>query len=213
MAQSSLFPDLDPEFESFDLPDATLWLKRRFLTVAQAEELFAGLLSATPWEQEVIRMYGREVQSPRLTAWYGDPGSDYLYSGISHRPLPWTRALNALRQEVQERTGIAYNSALLNLYRDGQDSVAWHSDDEPQLGECPQIASVSLGATRTFQLKHKRFGPSSRIDLELPNGSLLFMGGACQRHWLHQIPKRKKVLHERINLTFRQVVRTGQSVQ
>lgn len=148
-------------------------------------------------------MYGRELLSPRLTAWYGDPGGEYSYSGVSHTPLAWTAPLLRLKHQVELATEAKFNSALLNLYRDGNDSVAWHSDDERELGPRPQIASLSLGAQRTFSLKHKARRDLPRVDLELTHGSLLWMGGTCQQHWLHQIPKRKRVTEPRINVTFR----------
>jgi alkylated DNA repair dioxygenase AlkB len=154
-------------------------------------------------------MFGREVTAPRLTAWFGDPHASYVYSGVRHDPVPWTPTLADLRARVERATEHAFNSVLLNFYRDGEDSVSWHSDDEPELGAQPVIASLSLGATRVFQLKHKRRADLARVDIELSHGSLLLMSGNCQSHWKHQIPKRRGRTRPgpRINLTFRRVGR------
>jgi alkylated DNA repair dioxygenase AlkB len=126
-----------------------------------------------------------------------------------HRALPWTQALQELRQKAERATKASFNSVLLNLYRDGNDSVGWHADDEPQLGARPQIASLSLGARRTFQLKHRHEMSQPRLDLQLESGSLLWLGGDCQSHWQHQLPKRRGVQHARINLTFRWIRELG----
>ena len=153
-------------------------------------------------------MYGREVASPRLTAWFGDPRAAYAYSGVEHEPIAWTPTLADLRSRVEHAADVSFNSVLLNLYRDGMDSVAWHSDDEPELGRRPVIASLSLGAARVFQLKHKHRPDVDRVDIDLPHGSLLTMAGDCQRCWKHQIPKRRGADRPgpRINLTFRRVL-------
>lgn len=205
--QGDLFPGRG-ETEIFALPDAELQLVRGFLSVADSDRIFAELREGTPWEQERATMYGREVAIPRRTAWYGDPHASYVYSGVRHDPMPWTPTLRELRERIEEDTGRAFNSVLLNFYRDGEDSVSWHSDDERELGPRPVIASLSLGATRVFQLKHKRRADLERIDIELTHGSLLMMSGDCQRHWKHQIPKRRGRNRPgpRINLTFRLVV-------
>ena len=143
-----------------------------------------------------------------MTAWYGDADASYVYSGVRHDPIDWTASLTELRGHVEDEVGHQFNSVLLNLYRGGEDGVSWHSDDEPELGERPVIASVSLGAVRGFQLKHKSSADLDRVDIELPHGSLLLMAGDCQRHWKHQIPKRRGRNRPgpRINLTFRWVV-------
>jgi alkylated DNA repair dioxygenase AlkB len=196
-----------PGFERLDLPDADVRLCQAFLPRNTSSQAFEELRNDVDWEQETYVMYGREVPSPRLTAWYGDPGSVYNYSGVRHDATPWTRApmLAQLRTRVQEATGAQFNSVLLNYYRDGRDSVSWHSDDETDLGARPIIASLSLGAPRVFQFKHRDRSDLDRIDLELQPGSLLMMAGDTQRYWRHQIPKRKKLRAGRINLTFRLV--------
>lgn len=188
-----------------ELPDAELLHDPHFLDAAQSQQFFETLQAEVDWEQEELLMFGRLIPAPRLTAWYGDPGASYRYSGIDHEPLPWLLPLAAIRARLRERLGLDFNSVLCNLYRDGQDSVSWHADDERGLGPRPQIASVSLGATRVFQLKHRQRKDLGRVDLELAAGSLLVMGGRCQRHWLHQVPKRRGLQAPRINLTFRQV--------
>ena len=211
--QGALFPEPERSSSStvFDLPDAELCLHRDFIATQRADELFGRLRRDTPWTQQSLVMYGREVKEPRLTAWYGDPTSSYVYSGVHHAPLPWTDDLRDLRCLVEARIGESFNSVHLNYYRDGEDSVAWHADDERELGDRPVIASLSFGATRVFQLKHTEREDLERVDIDLPAGSLLVMAGDCQRWWRHQVPKRRprSRIGGRINLTFRRVVGTG----
>ncbi len=149
-------------------------------------------------------MFGRPVRVPRLVAWHGDPVAVYTYSGTEHRPLPWTPVLVRVRRRVEALTGHEFNAVLLNLYRDGRDGMGWHSDDEPELGPEPVVASASFGATRRFCLRHRR-RRESRLDLPLGHGSLLLMHGATQRHWLHAVPKTRAPVGPRVNLTFRTV--------
>lgn len=194
--------------EAIALPDADLRIIRGFLPVADADSAFAELRASTPWQRERAMMYGREVAAPRLTAWYGDSEARYPYSGVWHEPVPWTPTLTGLRHLVEAEGGHGFNSVLLNLYRDGNDSVSWHSDDEPELGRRPVIASLSLGAARVFQLKHRYRDDLGRVDIELTHGTLLWMAGDCQSHWKHQLPKRRG-RHgpgPRINLTFRRIL-------
>ena len=164
-------------------------------------EYFELLKSEINWKQEGMKMYGKEVLFPRLTAWYAEDGKTYKYSGLVNIPQEFTPNLLKIKEMVELKTGKKFNSALLNYYRNGQDSMGWHSDDEPELGKNPVIASVSLGAARKFQFKHKTM-PKSLININLSPGSLLIMQGATQHHWLHQVPKVKDAL-ERINITFR----------
>lgn len=152
-------------------------------------------------------MFGRTVPAPRLEAWYGDPGAAYTYSGLAHEPLPWTAELQDLRERVESATATTFNSVLANLYRSGADSNGWHADDEPELGEQPVIASLSLGATRRFLLRHRASG--ERVELMLEAGSLLVMRGATQQCWQHCVPKQRTVQAPRINLTFRRVAAHG----
>ena len=176
-----------------------------FLSAQDSAQLFACLRAQTPWERSEIRIAGRQVAIPRLNAWYGDPGADYSYSGVHLTTTAWHQDLLDLKGKVEAATGFAFNSALLNLYRSGADSVDWHSDDEPELGSNPVVASVSLGTVRRFELKHRTI-PASTHRLDLPDGSLLLMAGELQHHWLHRVPKQRGVTGERINITFRSVV-------
>ena len=146
-------------------------------------------------------MFGKNIAIPRLTAWYGDQNMNYNYSGINNDPNPWTSELQGLKAKVEQATNATFNSVLLNQYRNGNDSVSWHADNEPELGLNPIIASVNLGATRVFKLRHNI--TKEVIKLELTHGSLLVMGGELQHYWQHAVPKTKKVLDTRINLTFR----------
>jgi alkylated DNA repair dioxygenase AlkB len=172
------------------------------LNRADADRLFHALLDSIAWGQEEATIMGRRVAIPRLTAWHGEAG--YVYSGIAMVPAPWTPPLLELRARAEEIAGQPFNSVLLNLYRDGRDSVSWHADNEPGLGRDPVIASVSLGATRRFQLKHRR--QDARVAVDLGHGSCLIMAGATQHHWLHQLPKTAQPVGPRINLTFRRML-------
>lgn len=189
---------------TFDLPDADVAFDPLLFAQGDADRLFVALRDTTPWRQESIKLYGREIPLPRLTAWHGDEGAAYRYSGIANAPAPWTPALLEIKAAVEHAAGAAFNGVLLNRYRTGLDGVAWHSDVEPEFGGDPVIASVSFGATRRFQLRHKA-RKELRAELDLTHGSLLVMRGATQRHWVHQVPKTKKPVGERINLTFRLV--------
>jgi alkylated DNA repair dioxygenase AlkB len=170
--------------------------------VAEADRLLAALQGEIAWRQEVAMIMGRNVPIPRLTAWHGEAG--YVYSGIAMEPAAWTPALLELKASAERHAGQGFNSVLLNLYRDGRDSVSWHADNEPGLGRDPVIAGLSLGAVRRFQLKHRRSG--ERVALDLGHGSCLVMAGATQHHWLHQIPKTARPVGPRINLTFRRML-------
>ncbi len=141
---------------------------------------------------------------PRLTAWYADRGLIYRYSGVTHKAIEWTETLAEIRRAVEAAAGTPFNSVLLNFYRNGQDSIGYHADDEPELGINPVIASISLGSVRQFVLKHKKSG--EKINYLLAHGSLLVMGGTCQHHWMHGLPKTKVEVAERMNLTFRNII-------
>ena len=170
-----------------------------------AVRLFRALMETTDWRQETATVMGRRIPIPRLTAWHGEAG--YVYSGIRMTPLAWTPPLMELKEVAEALAGEPFNSVLLNLYRDGRDSVSWHADNEPGLGRKPVIASISLGATRRFQLRHRQ--TKERVDLDLPDGSCLVMAGAIQHQWLHQIPKTARLVGPRINLTFRRMTESG----
>lgn len=163
---------------------------------------------AIPWRQEYLRLFGQLRAQPRLTAWYGDPGTAYTYSGLHLQPQPWLPSLQALRHRVVQAVGQPFNSVLLNYYRDGRDSMGWHSDDEAALGPAPVIASVSLGATRRFALRHRQ-QRQLRHRLDLPAGSLLIMPAGMQAAWQHALPKTRRPVAARLNLTFRYIYPSG----
>lgn len=181
---------------------------RRFLSKSRADDCFRALLSAVEWKQDEIKLYGKKHPVPRLTAWYGDPEASYTYSGIRNAPRRWSAELLGLLQEVDDAVGATFNSVLLNRYRSGSDSLSWHSDDEPELGSEPTIASVSLGSARAFALRTKD-GHERVASIVLEHGSLLLMRGRSQELFQHSVPKERKPVGERINLTFRVVCATG----
>jgi alkylated DNA repair dioxygenase AlkB len=195
-----------------ELPDGDLWLAPRFLSKSRADSYFERLVESVDWEQHEIRICGKIVTSPRLSAWYGDPGAIYSYSGLSLEPRPWSSAIRALKMRVEKASDRQFNSVLLNFYRDGVDSMGWHSDDEWELGERPVIASVSLGATRRFRLRHKTRADLEPVVVGLEHGSLLIMKGETQRFWKHQLPKSRRVSEPRLNLTFRSVCTRSTSI-
>jgi alkylated DNA repair dioxygenase AlkB len=157
------------------------------------------LIAETDWRAESITLWGKRFLQPRLTAWHGD--ARYTYSGLTLEPLPWTPLLAHIKAAVETASGRRFNSVLLNYYRDGRDSMGMHSDDEPELGPEPAIASVSFGETRTFILRHKR--SKRTVKLDLTSGSMLLMAGATQSNWVHGIDKVSRPLGPRVNLTFR----------
>lgn len=210
--QGEFFPSGDGEREATSVEG--LWpigfvYERGFVPAAEAQAAMDELSASIPWQQEEIMMYGNIVRVPRLTAWFGDAGADYIYSGVRNLPLTWTPLLARLRDAVEKRCGVAFNSVLLNLYRDGSDSVAWHRDDESELGRDPTIASLSLGATRRFRLRNEDARRSMGWDMSA--GSLLIMSGASQRDWEHCVSKTKRQVGPRINLTFRVVGKPARS--
>jgi alkylated DNA repair dioxygenase AlkB len=199
-----LFPATNPDSPiDLGLPDGELHWWPDFIDVAEAERLHAALVEEIPWEQHQVRIMGRLLDCPRLSCWIGDPGTAYVYSRVRFEPRPWTPTLALLRERVSVAAGVHFNSVLANRYRDGRDAMGWHADDEPELGPEPVIASVSLGATRRFALKHRSTG--ERRNLDLTAGSLLVMAGSTQRHWVHALPRTARPVGERVNLTFRVV--------
>ncbi|MDJ0928990.1 MAG: DUF123 domain-containing protein [Gammaproteobacteria bacterium] len=171
--------------------------------------LMRRMLAEVPWAQQEIVVYGRTRPQPRLTAWFGDPGAEYQYSGLRLHPHPWSSLLLELKARVEHQVGVSFNSVLLNYYRNERDSVGLHSDDEPELGPEPVIASLSLGATRTLTLQHKRRKSIRSVQLPLTSGSLLLMQGQTQRNWRHGINKSRQACGPRVNLTFRQIQAPG----
>ncbi len=183
--------------------DGELYLYNNFYSLHEADLLFTQLQAELAWQEESIFIYGRWVKVPRLMCWYGDAGAWYRYSGVNHQPLPWTSALQAIRARVELQCRCAFNSVLANLYRHGNDSMGCHADDEEELGLNPVIASLSLGEQRLFKLHHKQ--RKEKLDIVLGHGDLLVMAGSLQHHWLHSVPKTKKLKTPRINLTFRKI--------
>ena len=171
----------------------------------EASEYLMKLKETMEWEQPSIKLWGKLISVPRLTAWYGDPEATYKYSGIINLPKPWTKDLLKIKSVVEQASGHQYNSVLLNYYRDGSDHMSWHADDEKSLGENPVIASVSFGEVRKFGVKHRYDKNLESLSFELGNGSLVLMKGEMQEFWHHRIHPTKKLLGPRINLTFRKV--------
>ena len=188
----------------YDLPDAEIEYFPEFFSREKSLNFLPQLLDTIKWKQNAIKMYGKENPVPRLEAWYGDQGKSYAYSGIRMEPTPWTDELREIKRSIEAEVEISFNSVLINYYRDGQDRVAWHSDDEKELGKNPVIGSVSFGAERTFKLRHKRYKENNlKQSIVLKNGTFLLMKGATQHHWMHEIPRTSKPIGPRINLTFR----------
>ena len=172
----------------------------------EADALFTGLRDTVPWQVHRIRMRGREIASPRLSCWMGDEGAAYAYSGARFEPHPWPALLSPLRLRLKAECRGAFNGVLANLYRDGRDAMGWHRDDEPELGDAPLIASLSLGGTRRFLLKDAR---GDRHAVALAGGDLLLMSGDSQRLYRHALPRTARPVAPRINLTFRRVAASG----
>jgi alkylated DNA repair dioxygenase AlkB len=184
--------------------DGEVYLYPNFYQEEGSQSTFEKLKQTTLWKQDKMKIYGKEVDFPRLTAWYADGDQEYTYSGVVNTPIPFTSLLLKIKQAAEQQCGKQFNSALLNYYRDGGDSMGWHSDDEKELSGNPVIASASFGATRTFQFKHKS-QKNAKVSVALNNGSLLIMQGITQHHWLHQVPKTAKPMGPRINITFRDI--------
>lgn len=189
--------------EYHEIDDGAFLHVQEFITKQESDIYFTVLKNKIAWQQEKMKMYGKELPFPRLTAWYGDAGRTYSFSGLTLKPKPWTDSLRELKTRVEVKTDATFNSVLLNRYRDGNDSISWHQDDEKDLGKDPVIASLNFGATRRFQLRHLQ--SKEKINIDLKHGSLFVMLGKLNHHWQHQIPKTKKAVGERINLTFRHI--------
>lgn len=194
----------EPRFERVALEGADVQLCLNFFSPDRAKQLLEELIEVTPWRAEEVLVWGKRHPQPRLTAWYGNAGKSYTYSGIAMKPLPWTPLLDRVRAEVEQACAERFNSVLLNYYRNERDSMGMHSDDEPELGSRPIIASLSVGEERTFTFKPKTFDLES-VNLPLASGSLLLMKGDTQRNWKHGIAKSSRPLGPRVNLTFRQI--------
>lgn len=201
--QGDLFSSDEPTKKNFDLPNSDITFFENFFTKNESNNLFERLKTQIKWQQDKIQFYGKSYDLPRLTAWYGDPGLNYTYSGIPMNPHPWNDDLKLIKSRLEKEAQVEFTSCLLNLYRSGKDKVSWHQDNEKELGVNPVIGSVSFGETRPFQLKHLDLVDLPKTDIYLTHGSFLLMKGETQHYWKHQIPPTKKEIQPRINLTFR----------
>lgn len=184
--------------------DGELYLLKRFYRSPEADRLLAVFKTGLVWQEEEILIFGKWSKVPRLMCWYGDPGASYRYSGLNHEPIPWTDELLSVRKKTEQRCQWNFNSVLANLYRNGNDSMGCHADNEKELGANPVIASLSFGDARMFRLHHKKHRETLNILLE--HGDLLVMAGTLQHHWVHSLPKTKSIKSPRINLTFRKIL-------
>ncbi len=190
------------------LEDGQLHYFTSIFSEDEADALFANCLTGIPWQQDAISIAGRVIQIPRLQCWLGSPEAYYSYSNLEMKPQAWPPFLMKVKQQLESLAGTNFNSALANYYRDGRDSVDWHSDDETELGDWPIIASLSLGVSRVFELKHRTKRLLGTKKILLQHGSVLIMKGGTQRNWRHRIAKVKNLCEPRINLTFRRIVTT-----
>lgn len=202
MEQLSLFKEAG---QSKGLPSELLEYHPELFDDFQSQYLLNKLVADTPWSQKVVQMYDKQVITPRLTAWYADPDIHDYTSMLRSEPNPWTTELWMLKEKVEQIAGVTFNSVLLNYYRDGNDSVAWHSDNEKALGSHPTIASVSFGQVRAFDIRHKD-DHAHKYSIRLESGSLMIMKGNLQQDWEHRIAKSLRPMAPRVNLTFRVVV-------
>jgi len=187
---------LSQEGEVYFYPD--------FFSEGESRELFEILKETIQWKQEPIKIMGKEIMQPRLTAWYGEQKT-YRYSGITMLPQIWTKELLMIKERIESEAGCNFTNVLLNYYRDGNDSMGWHKDNEKELGPNPVIGSVSFGVSRSFQFKNKS-DQNLKEKVLLSSGSFLLMAGSTQHHWYHRVPKEPKILESRINLTFRRII-------
>lgn len=202
-SQIDLFSnEVEPANPLIRIEDGELLYYKEFFDKATSDRLFNTLLETIEWKQDKIRMYGKEIPLPRLSAWYGETDKPYTYSGITLQAKPWTEELLFIKAQIEQVAGVSFSSVLLNRYRDGKDYVSWHADDERELGNNPVIGSVNLGATRRFQLR-RIDDHAEKVELELQHGTFLVMRGATQHYWQHQVPKTAAKIGERLNLTFR----------
>ena len=190
--------------ETIRIKDGEIEYYEEFLKAEKANAYLNKFLKLDSWRHDKIKLFGREIYQPRLTALFGESGKNYTYSGLEMIPETFTKELIEIKDQCEEISHTSYNVCLANLYRDGKDSMGWHSDDEKELGKHPIIASVSLGAERIFHLKHKK-DKTARHKIRLQHGSLLIMKGTTQEFWKHQLPKTQQSIGPRINLTFRKI--------
>lgn len=183
--------------------DGQLFYFSNFFSSISANAYYNNLMSEIAWENDTVHLFGKKYITKRKTAWYGDTGLAYTYSGNTRKAFNWQHDLLKIKEKIEKDLKETFNACLLNLYHDGSEGMSWHSDNEKELGHKPSIASVSFGAPRKFSFKHKI--DKDRHSVMLENGSLLLMKGAMQDYWLHCIPKTSKVVSPRINLTFRKI--------
>lgn len=201
MAQLDMFAPVPDNNKTIKIKNGEYIYIPNFIDKKLADSYFEIFKEEIKWEQQSMNMYGKQIPFPRLTSWYGDNNKPYSFSGITLHPHSWSKELLEIKQLIEPKSETEFNSVLLNRYRNGSDSISWHTDAEKELGKNPIIASVNFGAERKFQLKHMH--TNERIDIVLKHGSLLIMKGELQHYWKHQIPKTKTEVKERINLTFR----------
>jgi alkylated DNA repair dioxygenase AlkB len=199
-----LFDDFIDKTKNLLPYDGTVNYHGRVLAEGKADLYIKVLLDHIEWRHDEAMIFGKKIITKRKVAWYGDKPFEYTYSSITKRALPWTEPLLELKKQIEAESGETFNSCLLNLYHDGDEGMAWHSDAEPDLKKNGAIASVSLGAERKFAFKHKK--TKEKVELTLEHGSLLMMKGTTQTHWLHRLPPTKMITQPRVNLTFRTIV-------
>ena len=191
--------------EVLSMPNAEVTFYRNFFDSQESDRIFEILRDEINWRQDKMKLYGKDINLPRKTAWYGDMDKSYTFSGIHLNPEPWTPTLLEVKERIEDVAGVEFNSVLLNLYRHGNDGISWHTDEEPELGENPVIGSVSFGGTRKLMFRHRQ-GKDIKAEVELTDGSFLLMAGETQHFWQHQIPKTSRHVEPRINLTFRVIL-------
>lgn len=201
-----MFSEADCDATSIELKDASLIYFPRAFAAEEADALLDYCLRGLPWRQDSLTIAGKRVAIPRLQNWFGDPDAHYSYSGLALSPLPWPAQMLQIRDRAEVIARQSFNAVLANYYRNGRDSVGWHSDDEKELGLQPVIASVSLGATRVFEMKHRHDKSIKTLRLPLTHGSVLVMKGGTQQFWRHQLPKAEEITQPRVNLTFRKIL-------
>jgi len=200
--QQELFPGKKEIIPNLLPKDGTVEIFPSFFKKSECDIILPVLIKETQWQQDSMKFYGKKVNLPRLTAWYGETMKKYSYSGIDMNAYPWTEVLLFIKNRIEKQSGLKFTSVLLNYYRNGNDSVSWHRDNEKVLRINPVIASVSFGATRTFKFRHVDDHSLVRA-VELTNGMYILMKGETQHKWEHSIPKTSKVAEPRVSLTFR----------
>lgn len=199
-----LFPQIVDPTKNFLPADGIVNYYGKILNEKEAYHYYKRLLEDIAWKNDEAVIFGKKIITKRKVAWYGEKPFEYTYSKVTKHALPWTKELMELKEIIETKSGESFNSCLLNLYHNGSEGMAWHSDGEKDLKKNGAIASISLGAERKFAFKHKESKEVVNINLE--NGSLLIMAGTCQTHWLHRLPPTSKINSPRVNLTFRTIV-------